>query len=1553
MIPETRRNTAALALLTLSAALFIPASNAIANDTDLFRRAIPPNILFFVDNSSSMRNVVTHRDYEGSHKVPDGSGGFTTVSNKNQTECRWFRDNTGSIRVYDTPTLQNYTNVNGIQAFYRKNTQAHELDFPINDMDGNHLFLDLNRDGVQQEADGEIWLYHRMLNPETTNQTNWDTKNGIGTGREVPIQDYDGTHLFYDDDGDGNYEPADGDRLLYYELKNGGSSNNPKGSKAKSLSYISDASALRSVGMDPLTLRFAPGSTICGVDASNYSLWDKDDPFASAIDGTSTTQFKPEYLDFLFSSYGATARRETFDVERDYTLANSSGIGINDGKREKAGCLTLGTVGGAPEPRYYWTYRRTRIQALKLILRQLICRVNEQTDTGVRFGYAQFRYHGKSGDDNGAYVAVPVMDWYRDKALGSPMTYTLHGETLTHEEHLLKAIDNSTPDAQTPLNEGLFQLYTYFMPRTAADMPYGRDIEGSQRDGVELAGATHKFPVYNYDMSLYDPKRDTMYNAANTPPSSLYEVGGVFMGSDPGDYDEDAAIPAAGSTVFDGFAAPDPIQYACQKSFILIITDGGSAGDDFTDRDEDIYDIFGADNNLPVDFDTGTDRGYDIFYELIGDHFRMPDPDNPGSTLPDEGRDEAPASGSMNLLDDIALFMNRYDYRPDLPGVQVIDTYTVGYSMETQQDPDAEEGDELDPNSLNYGSALERAAKRGNGLYFESSDADQLEDDLVSAIADMIDKAQAFTSATVPASRTTDGNHFYSSYFLPKEDTGLWEGHLKSFEFTALGDILDKNGYCATGASGNVVPNPTCQAGGQFDLFAEGYWDAADEVPAPLSRNLLVEANSPTPFTKPASWDSTEMDEFDLEIVDGGGTLLSLVQAAEPYASSTAIGSGPGALADAIVEHISGCEFDSSPCTPRLNEEQTHKVYLGDIFHSNPVVVGSPNSAINSASYRDFALDKRQRPRVIYAGANDGFLHGFHAGTWRTTYVDDAGSTQTLPIPRHDAGTGEEIMGYMPYEVRQKIWELPTQTSFPRTLESVDAPPVAADVWFYRSVSGGLPRGGLLPAATYVDQVKQQWRTIIMGGLRNGGRMLYALDITEPQESAAAAKASAAYPLTLWSFPCEGNATACTGAGSVPGGLTYQDYMGLTWSEPIITRVKVAVNGGSPQGHERWVAIVGAGYDPESDPNLKSNAGEPDYDPAAKAGRAILMIDITTGKLLAAKFFDPNNTSINGTQIGFEQMLYAFASAPAVYDLDFDGYADVIYIPDLGGNIWKWVISDIGHDPINNTPGSDNANPAQPNWPFRLFFAAQPDKPALERSGGSYDKTVHYQSFFFPPTGTIASGVLHLAIGAGERANPKGPDSHYGDNDPSNNNRYYVIKDRDPLENEGATYLPIADQMRDGDLNDLDSNFPADCTTLKASGEGYFFRGFDAEKFITNSVIFLGQVISGSYVPPDPYAPGGACESSGTGYVFSFDIECGNPTFGGGTGVPANDRRREVGGGIPTRPRISVGDLNQGGSNSGDCRNKVVMITSDGSITNDCPGSIDNAGVRIKSWRQR
>ena len=138
---------------------------------------------------------------------------------------------------------------------------------------------------------------------------------------------------------------------------------------------------------------------------------------------------------------------------------------------------------------------------------------------------------------------------------------------------------------------------------------------------------------------------------------------------------------------------------------------------------------------------------------------------------------------------------------------------------------------------------------------------------------------------------------------------------------------------------------------------------------------------------------------------------------------------------------------------------------------------------------------------------------------------------------------------------------------------------------------------------------------------------------------------------------------------------------------------------------------------------------------------------------------------------------------------------------------------------------------------------------------------------------------------------------------------------------------------------------------MKATKSGYYITGRDSEKFITNSVVFMGDVFTGSFLPPDPGDSQSVCSGSGESYLYRFDLECGVGAYPENPDGVNAQRRKIIGDGIPTRPRISVGCLNQGGG--ADCKNKVVVITSDASIENADGGTAASSGIRIRSWRGR
>jgi len=973
------------------------------------------------------------------------------------------------------------------------------------------------------------------------------------------------------------------------------------------------------------------------------------------------------------------------------------------------------------------------------------------------------------------------------------------------------SIDELEGETWTPLAETLFNVYRYFQSRTKP--AYGKN-------------GTTTFPAYD--------------------------------------------IKLDGGTTSTGLLVPDsPVEYACQKNFVIIITDGEPTKDDFDGMDASTFKA-----------------------SLIGDY--NPDNDLPEAGDENHGSDCGFCNETSFYLDDIAKFMQENDFQRDFDGDQVIDTYTVGFTT----GPVA--------NAL-----LQKTANVGNGLFRLSNNAEELVTSIVTIITDVIEKSQSFTAATVPASRATDGNNFYASFFVPSGESAFWEGHIKNFEFNKAGEIRDATGACA-------VDDPVmgrCEQG-PLKVNADAYWDAQEKVPAPAARKLYVSDYGGGPPSGapllPPTFSIANVSPEDL--VSGSELLTAPPNAVSDYPPSGA--SSADDLRDRIVEYIRGCEWDSSPCDERPKK-------LWDIFHSNPLLIGSPNAGHYERSYRDFATKYKHRRRTLYAGSNGGFLHGFHAGDWDTTLDPDG----------FNRGSGVETMGFMPYASRVKVKELAKDKGSPKHY-LVDGQVQAADVWFP-------------PSAASMPNHVDEWHTVLIGNLRQGGRIVYALDVTDPPDPTHpnGRNSSLAYPGYLWEFPCEGNSSKCLG----PGTFEYADYMGETWSDPIITRIRVQVGSddNSGQGYDRWVAIFGGGYDEAGDPNRPSSYDGSNDSATSRAGRAIFVIDIASGDLIAMKRFDPDSLK------GEPEMRYAIPSAPAVFDVDFDGYADVVYIGDLGGNLWKWVISDMAELPSSG-PIVIDSELAQSSWPFvRLFEGDHCSFDALNPTACPEN---HYKSFFFPPTGALLRGTLWLAYGTGERNQLDFlgyPDTE------RENNRFYVLNDQDPLEIHNVD----SDTTSVARYNDFPSSpdfmvvtNPESCDYPNSPEVGYYIQGVDSEKFVTNSVIFFGNVFTLSFVPDATPNP---CEAGGVSYLYGFDLFCGQAIFAdASSGSPVKVHKFELGDGLPNRPRVSVGPVKTeldpdctGDDCETGCKNMVVAITSDGAAYSSSPDEDCPSGIHVNSWR--
>lgn len=244
---------------------------------------------------------------------------------------------------------------------------------------------------------------------------------------------------------------------------------------------------------------------------------------------------------------------------------------------------------------------------------------------------------------------------------------------------------------------------------------------------------------------------------------------------------------------------------------------------------------------------------------------------------------------------------------------------------------------------------------------------------------------------------------------------------------------------------------------------------------------------------------------------------------------------------------------------------------LGDIVHSTPVYISAPGALLRMPGYATFRDDHANRRAVIYVGANDGMLHAF------------------------DAETLEEKLAYIPAGVYENLHKL-TKKDYKHQY-FVDGTPAVADAYFGSDSS---------------------WHTVLVGTTAAGGKSVFALDITNPDNF----KEDKASAVVLWEIN--------------PKWDTNNDYddLGYTFSRPSIVKMN----------NDQWVAIFGNGYDSTS-------------------GNAVLyIVDIEDGSLIKSFVVDDSGTD-NGL------------STPVAVDLNNDHVADRIYAGDLHGDLWAFDVS--------------------------------------------------------------------------------------------------------------------------------------------------------------------------------------------------------------------------------------------------------------------------------------
>lgn len=195
------------------------------------------------------------------------------------------------------------------------------------------------------------------------------------------------------------------------------------------------------------------------------------------------------------------------------------------------------------------------------------------------------------------------------------------------------------------------------------------------------------------------------------------------------------------------------------------------------------------------------------------------------------------------------------------------------------------------------------------------------------------------------------------------------------------------------------------------------------------------------------------------------------------------------------LNYLRGDRSQEKTATDGTKPYRLRSKLLGDIVNSKVKPVGPPASDYSDAvnrGYSAFKTAKATRPTMVYAAANDGMLHAFRGELTGT----DAGREQFAYVP--------STLFNGPSTPASPAADGLAQLGNPNYLHKyyVDATPEVVDVDFDRA-------GGTFAATG------SRWRSLLVGGLGKGGKSFYALDVTDP---AAITDETILASKVLWEF---------------------------------------------------------------------------------------------------------------------------------------------------------------------------------------------------------------------------------------------------------------------------------------------------------------------------------------------------------------------------------------------------------------------------------------------------
>ena len=503
-----------------------------------------------------------------------------------------------------------------------------------------------------------------------------------------------------------------------------------------------------------------------------------------------------------------------------------------------------------------------------------------------------------------------------DRAIRNRCVTTGRGSRRTYRKTRLQVVKDVT-------NQLIDEL------KLSDDVNVGLMHFDARSSGSNMQGGMVAIPVTRVSTvaDSFKTELNKLYAYSNTPLSESYYEAALYMkGATPkfgnstraayedgNSYSNVSKPSVAGSKTGSLYASP--IQYSCQKSNIILLTDGVPTYDNAANSD--IRTLIGTSGAANTQYTQSTCR-------------------IPGNT----------SERSGECMPHLAEHLANQDVSSSQTGKQTVNTYTIGFA--TNQ------------------TLLQNTATAGNGRYFTTDNTSGLVDALKSILVEILAENSTFATPSVAVSAYNNlgyRNDLYYALFRPAEGA-RWVGNVKRYklgEDSTTGDsiIVDENNQPA-------VDETT----GFFRENASSYWSFQD------GRDV-AKGGVAGMLGNPASRNIYTWTAADRSPTAGAGVAGSVLINTSAHALTTGnaaitpalMGVGTAAAKDNAVKWGRGLD----PVTNQARQQ------LADVLHNEPRLVAykTDEDLVRVESIKNGTESPSASPEELYMffGTNEGFIH--------------------------------------------------------------------------------------------------------------------------------------------------------------------------------------------------------------------------------------------------------------------------------------------------------------------------------------------------------------------------------------------------------------------------------------------------------------------------------------------------------------------------------------------------------------------------------------------------